>query len=95
MLKNSVVKLVLGLVATGSFAIAFGQEKILQLLPFTQGSSLNSECLNQFYRDQPPILMKDSLKKNSYPLCFNGFNVMYSGVSKHHYGQRSIYHHNG
>lgn len=72
----------LGLVATGSFAIAFGQEKILQLLPFTQGSSLNSECLNQFYRDQPPILMKDSLKKNSYPLCFNGFNVMYSGVSK-------------
>jgi endonuclease G len=82
LLKNSVVKLVLGLVATGSFAIAFGQEKILQLLPFTQGSSLNSECLNQFYRDQPPILMKDSLKKNSYPLCFNGFNVMYSGVSK-------------
>jgi endonuclease G len=26
-LKNSVVKLVLGVVATGSFAIAFGQEK--------------------------------------------------------------------
>jgi endonuclease G, mitochondrial len=74
--------MVLGLVATGSFAIAFGQEKIMQLLPFTQGGSLNTECLNQFYRDQPPILMKDSLKKNSYALCFNGFNVMYSGISK-------------
>ncbi|RZG48340.1 DNA/RNA non-specific endonuclease [Acinetobacter wuhouensis] len=81
-LKNSIVKIVLGVVATGSFAIAFGQEKISQLIPFTQGSSNNSECLNQFYRDEPPILTKDSLKKNSYPLCFNGFNVMYSGVSK-------------
>ena len=81
-LKNSIVKIVLGVVATGSFAISFGQEKISQLIPFTQGSSNNSECLNQFYRDEPPILTKDSLKKNSYPLCFNGFNVMYSGVSK-------------
>ncbi|AYO55929.1 DNA/RNA non-specific endonuclease [Acinetobacter wuhouensis] len=81
-MKNSIVKIVLGVVATGSFAIAFGQEKISQLIPFTQGSSNNSECLNQFYRDEPPILTKDSLKKNSYPLCFNGFNVMYSGVSK-------------
>ncbi len=82
MLKNSLVKIVLGVVATGSFAIAFGQEKIAQLIPFTQSSSNNSECLNQFYRDEPPILTKESLKKNSYPLCFNGFNVMYSGVSK-------------
>lgn len=70
----------LGLVATGSFAIAFGQEKISQFIPFT--SSNNSDCLGQFYRDEPPILIKESLKKNSYPLCFNGFNVMYSGVSK-------------
>ena len=82
LLKNSVVKMVLGVVATGSFAIAFGQEKIFQLLPFTQSSTNNSACLNQFYREQPPVLIKESLKKNSYPLCFNGFNVMYSGVSK-------------
>ena len=82
LLKNSIVKIVLGLVATGSFAIAFGQEKITQLMPFTQSSSNNSTCLNQFYRDEPPILTKESLKKNSSPLCFNGFNVMYSGVSK-------------
>ena len=81
-MKNSVVKMVLGLVATGSFAIAFGQEKISQFIPFTQGSGQNSDCLNQFYRDEPPILAKESLKKNSYPLCFNGFNVMYSGMSK-------------
>ena len=81
-MKNSVVKMVLGLVATGSFAIAFGQEKISQFMPFTQGSGQNSDCLNQFYRDAPPILAKESLKKNSYPLCFNGFNVMYSGMSK-------------
>ncbi len=81
-MKNSIVKIVLGLVATGSFAIAFGQEKISQLIPFTQSNSNNSGCLSQFYRDQPPVLTKDSLKKNSYPLCFNGFNVMYSGISK-------------
>lgn len=81
-LKNSVVKMVLGVVATGTFAIAFGQERITQFIPFTQGNRLNSECLAQFYRDEPPVLAKESLKKNSYPLCFNGFNVMYSGVSK-------------
>ncbi|NNP74314.1 endonuclease [Acinetobacter defluvii] len=79
-LNNSVVKVVLGLVATGSFAIAFGQEKITQFIPFVGSNS--SECLKQFYRDEPPFLVKDSLQKNSYPLCFNGFNVMYSGVSK-------------
>lgn len=67
--------------ATSSFAIAFGQEKIAEFIPFT-ASSGNSQCLNQFYREQPPILMKQSLSKNSYPLCFNGFNLMYSGVSK-------------
>lgn len=80
LLNNSVVKVVLGLVATGSFAIAFGQEKIAQFIPFAGSNS--STCLQQFYRDEPPFLVKDSLQKNSYPLCFNGFNVMYSGVSK-------------
>lgn len=80
LLNNSVVKIVLGLVATGSFAIAFGQEKIAQFIPFVGSNS--SICLQQFYRDEPPFLVKDSLQKNSYPLCFNGFNVMYSGVSK-------------
>lgn len=75
------VKAILGVVAAGSFAIAFGQEKIQQFVSNT-GSSSNSACLDQFYRDVPPYLMKESLDKHSYPLCFNGFNVMYSGVSK-------------
>lgn len=70
----------LGLIAASSFAIAFGQEKISQYLSFS--SNTNSACLNQFYREEPPYLVKDSLNKNSYPLCFNGFNTMYSGVSK-------------
>jgi hypothetical protein len=44
--------------------------------------SSNSACLEQFYREIPPYLLKESLSKHSYALCFNGFNVMYSGVSK-------------
>jgi len=81
-LKSLVSKFVLGVIATGGFAIAFGQERLAQYIPFTPIKTNNSKCLSQFYRDEPPILIKESLKKNSYPLCFNGFNVMYSGVSK-------------
>ena len=69
----------LGLLAAASFAIAFGEEKVGQLW---SGGASNTACLNQFYREVPPYLVRDSLKKDSYPLCFNGFNVMYSGVSK-------------
>lgn len=80
-LNNAVVKSVLGIVAASSFALAFGEEKITQFIPFA-GSSGNATCLNQFYREEPPFLVKESLNKKTYPLCFNGFNVMYSGVSK-------------
>ena len=73
-------KVVLGVVAAGSFAIAFGQERISQFLSLPSAS--NSACLDQFYRDVPPYLNRESLKKQSYALCFNGFNVMYSGVSR-------------
>lgn len=41
-----------------------------------------ANCLTQFYGQTPPYLSKESLKQNSTPLCFNGFNVMYSGASK-------------
>lgn len=78
-LSQNIGKILLALVATGSFAIAFGSEKIAKLLPVSGG---NSGCLKQFYRDVPPILNRESLKKDSYALCFNDFNVMYSGVSK-------------
>ncbi|CAD9196772.1 hypothetical protein QAC21B_02932 [Acinetobacter bohemicus] len=80
LLNQNSLKIILGLVATSSFAIAFGQEKIQQFVSLP--SSSNSACLDQFYRDIPPYLAKESLNKNTYPLCFNGFNVMYSGVSK-------------
>jgi endonuclease G, mitochondrial len=79
-LNDNSIKVILGVVASSSFAIAFGQEKISQWVSLS--SSSDSACLNQFYRDVPPYLMKDSLKKDSYSLCFNGFNVGYSGVSK-------------
>jgi len=72
-------KIILACVAAGSFAIAFGSEKISQ---WFSPLSTNSTCLNQFYREIPPALNKESLKKDSYPLCFNGFNVLYSGMSK-------------
>jgi len=78
-LSQNVGKIMLAAVATGSFAIAFGNEKISKLIPF---QSSNGACLKQFYRDVPPLLSKDSLKKDSYALCFNDFNVMYSGISK-------------
>lgn len=72
-------KIILACIAAGSFAIAFGSEKISQ---WFSPLSTNSTCLNQFYREVPPALNKESLKKDSYPLCFNGFNVLYSGISK-------------
>ena len=74
-LSQNVGKIMLALIATGSFAIAFGSEKIAYSITVSNG-------LAQFYRDVPPLLAKDSLKKDSYALCFNDFNVMYSGISK-------------
>ena len=78
-LSRHLGKIILACVATGSFAIAFGGEKFSQWI---SPLSSNSACLNQFYREVPPALNKESLKNNSYALCFNGFNVMYSGVSR-------------
>lgn len=78
-IKQHLGKIVLGTIAAGSFVIAFGEGKISQWIsPMTS----NSTCLTQFYRDTPPVLVKESLKNNSFALCFNDFNVMYSGVSK-------------
>ncbi|MGE8523497.1 MAG: DNA/RNA non-specific endonuclease [Acinetobacter pseudolwoffii] len=79
-LNDNSIKVILGVVASSSFAIAFGQEKISQWVSLS--SSSNSACLDQFYRDVPPYLIRPSLKSDTYSLCFNGFNMMYSGVSK-------------
>lgn len=53
-------KIILACIATGSFAIAFGSEKISQ---WFSPLSTNSTCLNQFYREVPPALNKESLKR--------------------------------
>ncbi|OTG96773.1 endonuclease [Acinetobacter sp. ANC 4654] len=80
MINSFRIKVVLGLVIVGSFIFVFRQEKNQQFVSTVASS--NSACLDQFYRDVPPYLVRESLNKNSYPLCFNSFNVMYSGVSK-------------
>ena len=53
------------------------------LLGFIQLASAQdfAACREQFYRGSIPELEKTALKRASYPLCFNGFAVLYSGVS--------------
>ena len=70
-LSKNTGKVLLALIATGSFAIAFGSEKISKFIPLQSSSGA---CLNQFYREVPPLLNKESLTKHSYALCFNDFN---------------------
>lgn len=70
----------LAVIATGSFAIAFGEEKLSQLWESSQNQY--ATCLKQVYRDTPPVLQRERLKKDRYPLCFQDFTVLYSGVSK-------------
>ncbi len=41
-----------------------------------------SGCKDQFYASNTPEINNAALKKNLYPLCFNGFAVAYSGVSR-------------
>ncbi|WP_269915162.1 DNA/RNA non-specific endonuclease [Acinetobacter sp. HY1485] len=45
-------------------------------------ATLANQCLDQFYADAPPYLSKQTLKQNTTPICFNGFAVMHSGISK-------------
>ena len=54
MFNQNGLKFILGLVATGSFAIAFGQEKIQQYVSLSPSS--NAACLEQFYRETTPYL---------------------------------------
>lgn len=39
-------------------------------------------CLEQFYQATAPELVNVKLRAQTYPLCFNGFNVQYSGISR-------------
>lgn len=39
-------------------------------------------CLSQFYEQSPPELTNPKLKASNYPLCYEGFALNYSGISK-------------
>lgn len=41
-----------------------------------------SYCLEQFHQQIPPYLQSAKLKKHNYALCYHGFTVLYSGISK-------------
>ena len=47
-LSKNTGKVLLALIATGSFAIAFGSEKISKFIPLQSSSGA---CLNQFFRE--------------------------------------------
>lgn len=80
-------KIILACIAAGSFAIAFGSEKISQ---WFSPLSTNSTCLNQFYREVPPALNKESLKKTAIRCALTVLMSFILAFLKHHYGQPSI-----
>lgn len=41
-----------------------------------------SQCREQFLQQIPPKINNTALNRNNFPLCFNGFAVQYSGVSR-------------
>lgn len=45
-------------------------------------ASTPTSCLEQFHQTTPPTLQKENSKKANYALCYQGFSVLYSGVSK-------------
>ncbi len=79
---GSFIKFVLAIIAICSFSLAFNYDYISSILLGKFHPIPDKKCLQQFYKDTPPYLIKESLTKHTYPLCFNGFNVMYSGVAK-------------
>ncbi len=80
-------KIILACIAAGSFAIAFGSEKISQWFsPLTT----NSTCLNQFYREVPPALNKDSLKKIVIRFALMALTFCIQAFLKRRYGRLSI-----
>lgn len=74
-------KIITGLSAftIACFSLAVFGEDIVHKVS-NVGSS--NRCLAQFPDATPPYPVKESLKKDSYSLCFQDFNVFYSGVSK-------------
>lgn len=42
----------------------------------------NTPCLEQFYQGTAPYIHNVKSQKHNYALCYDGFSLMYSGVSK-------------
>lgn len=80
--SENLIKAILAIVAICSFGLAFNYDYISTMILGKFHPILDKKCLRQFYQNAPPYLNKESLTRNVYPLCFNGFNVMYSGVAK-------------
>ncbi len=80
-------KIILACIAAGSFAIAFGSEKISQ---WFSPLSTNSTCLNQFYREVPPALNKESLKKTAIHCALMVLMSSIQAFLKRRYGRLSI-----
>lgn len=80
-LSGNFIKVVLAIIAISSFGLAFYYDQVSTTLVKLYSIS-DKKCLEQFYNNVPPYLNKESLQRHTFPLCFNSFNVMYSGVSK-------------
>lgn len=55
---------------------------VLLSMPLASFARDFSGCSSQFYQQTPPQLLRDTLRSATFPLCFSGFAVMYSGVSR-------------
>lgn len=59
--------------------VAWSNNQASSFTAFNFGQKL---CLSEFYQNTAPELINEKLKVKSYPLCFEGFTLNFSGVSK-------------
>lgn len=48
----------------------------------TNNTNTRHNCSLSFYQSKPPIVLNKKLNTNTVSLCFDGFSVLYSGVSR-------------
>lgn len=48
----------------------------------TNNANTRYDCSLSFYQSKPPIVLNKKLNTNTVSLCFDGFSVLYSGVSR-------------
>lgn len=66
----------------GTLTACNGYQFPLDMTMDSSQNSQNATCLHQFYQQTPPYLQQAKMQKSNYSLCYQGFNVLYSGVSK-------------